>query len=84
MNTPEPTSTYKLTSLNPHGFRPDCITWCDKDNKQIGCLSWEDGVFKFEGKADESAKLFFDYIVNNFTFPKAAIPAPTFAQLYKN
>lgn len=82
MSTPKP--TYKLTRLNPHSFRPDCITWRDKDNKQIGCLSWEDGVFKFEGKADESAKMFFNYIAHNFGFPKAAAPTPTFIEFSKN
>lgn len=31
-----------------------------QDGQDIGCLSWEDGVFKFEGKAEESAVIFFE------------------------
>lgn len=33
----------------------------DKD-KTVGVLSWMDGHFKFEGEADQSAKIFFDYL----------------------
>lgn len=29
----------------------------------IGKLSWEDGTMKFSGSAEESAKIFFDYII---------------------
>jgi len=30
------------------------------DSEQIGELSWENGVFRFKGSPDDSAKLFFD------------------------
>jgi hypothetical protein len=33
-----------------------------KDNKEIGKLHYEKGVFEFEGDAEESAKVFFDYL----------------------
>lgn len=38
------------------------IAFHNDNSEQIGCLSWEDGVFKFEGKAEESAKVFFDWM----------------------
>ena len=28
--------------------------------KEIGKLEWKDGMFSFSGKADESAKIFFN------------------------
>jgi len=32
------------------------------DGKTIGQLSWDTGVFVFEGEAEESAKIFFDFL----------------------
>ena len=32
------------------------------NEKEVGTLSWDDGVLKFEGNMDESAKLFFEYL----------------------
>lgn len=32
------------------------------DNKECGRFSWEGGVFKFEGNAETSAKLFANYV----------------------
>ena len=29
----------------------------------VGEITWNDGVFKFSGKAEPSAKIFFDYVV---------------------
>ena len=28
----------------------------------VGKISWDGGVFEFTGKADESAKVFFDFL----------------------
>ena len=41
---------------------PFCLTFSDGD-KNIGSLTMDDGQLKFEGNADESAKVFFDYLV---------------------
>jgi len=38
------------------------LTFHDNE-KEIGRLSWDDGIFKFEGKAEESAKVFFDFLI---------------------
>ena len=35
----------------------------DNASDEIGRLSWEDGTFKFKGNAEESAKVFFDYVI---------------------
>ena len=41
---------------------PFVLTFSDGVNK-IGSLTMDDGQLKFEGNADESAKVFFDYLV---------------------
>lgn len=41
---------------------PFCLTFSDGD-KKIGSLTMDDGQLKFEGNADESAKVFFNYLV---------------------
>ena len=33
----------------------------------IGKLDWNDGIMKFSGSVDESAQLFFDYIIRAHT-----------------
>lgn len=38
------------------------IIFNDKDNRQCGKLTWDDGLLKFEGNFDESAKLFSNYV----------------------
>ena len=37
---------------------------------EIGRLSWEDGIFKFEGNAKESAKVFFDFFIQHANINK--------------
>ena len=37
------------------------ITFC-KDGQKIGRMEWNDGVMKFTGNAEESAKVFFEYL----------------------
>ena len=32
------------------------------ESEEVGRLSWNDGVMVFTGDADESAKIFFDYL----------------------
>ena len=49
----------KVSDSNPHN-----ITFQNADNEQVGKLSWDDGVFKFEGEAEESARIFFKIIQN--------------------
>lgn len=50
-------STFTYTSVEPSYT----ITFMNKD-KTVGRLSWKTGVFTFEGKWDESAQKFFDYL----------------------
>ncbi len=50
---------------------PECsynITF-HKDDKNIGKLYWDDGVMKFEGKVEESAKVFWDYLLETMVNP---------------
>ncbi len=42
----------------------------DRMDDLVGTLSWDNGVFTFEGNADESAKLFFDNLKHLFEQPK--------------
>ena len=32
------------------------------ENQQIGEIEWKDGVMKFSGNMEESAKVFFEYL----------------------
>ncbi len=45
-----------------------CFNFSDKDYKEVGQLCWEKGKFTFTGEADESAKLFFEYVKKHFEF----------------
>jgi hypothetical protein len=36
------------------------IFW--NENQQIGEIEWNDGVMKFSGNMEESAKVFFEYL----------------------
>lgn len=48
-------------------FKPDLtITFYDGKDA-IGKLDWNDGTMKFSGSVDESAQLFFDYIIRAHT-----------------
>ena len=38
------------------------VVFNDGDNKECGRFSWEGGIFKFDGNAETSAKLFANYI----------------------
>ena len=39
---------------------PSCIFY--QDGVAVGTLDWEGGIFKFEGEADESAKILKKYL----------------------
>jgi len=48
-------------------FKPNLtMTFYDSKNA-IGKLDWNDGTMKFSGSADESAQLFFDFIIKKHT-----------------
>ena len=38
------------------------VVFNGSDNKECGRFSWEGGIFKFEGNAETSAKLFANYV----------------------
>lgn len=37
------------------------------DNEEVGKLDWNDGIMKFEGDTEESAKIFFNAFFDVFT-----------------
>ena len=45
---------------------PCNMIFSDKDGSEVGRLSWDSGEMIFEGKADESAKIFFEFLNNLF------------------
>lgn len=48
--------------LNDTIFK-QCITFSNPVTEdEIGRLTWDDGTLKFEGNAEESAKVFFEYL----------------------
>lgn len=56
-----PNDPISFQSVDETVFRvpqPKCFIFND-DGKEIGRLSWADGVFRFEGNADASARIFF-------------------------
>jgi len=52
--------TDKISIKN--NYKPDYNVTFHLENKEIGKLDWNDGVFKFSGKAEKSAKVFFDWV----------------------
>jgi hypothetical protein len=47
--------------------KPDYnVSFFIEDNL-IGKLDWNDGVMKFYGEADESAKVFFDNVIKRYS-----------------
>lgn len=49
-----PSSLFAWTPANNITFK--------NENKECGRLTWDGGVFKFDGNAETSAKLFFNYV----------------------
>lgn len=41
----------------------------DGNGNQVGKIDWKDGVIKFEGKVDESAKIFFEFLIKQYIWP---------------
>jgi hypothetical protein len=42
--------------------KPDYNMTFWNEEKQIGEIEWNDGVMKFNGNLDESAKVFFEFL----------------------
>jgi len=40
------------------------VVFCSDDGEEVGKLNWSTGELKFSGNADESAKLFFNFLKN--------------------
>ena len=45
---------------------PCVITFYDPDGTEAGVLDWSDGTMRFEGDADESAKIFIEFIKDRY------------------
>jgi len=39
------------------------VTFHDEDDGEIGRLSWDTGTMRFDGKAEESAEIFFIFLL---------------------
>ena len=50
--------------LELHGQSSSNISFHGDENDMVGKLTWEGGVFHFEGDADASAQIFFDSVVS--------------------
>lgn len=50
------------STFAPLNFKPDYSVKFSNKNKMVGALDFNDDVMKFEGEAEESAKLFFDWL----------------------
>lgn len=65
--------TFKLSSENSYPLLTITPTYnvvFYSGSVQVGKLDWNDGVMKFTGDADESAKLFFDNIIKRYEYTK--------------
>lgn len=67
----ENSSFSKLLSINSS----PTVTFYDKDSGKTGSLNWKDGVFRFEGAAEESALVFFTHVLHSVN---------TSAKIYKD
>lgn len=66
---PEPTYTFKPTSEPIIGIldlKPNYNMTFHNGGKQVGALDFNGPEMTFTGDADESAKLFFDFIARSF------------------
>ena len=67
---PEPIYTFKTTSepiIAAFDMKPNHnISFHNQDGKQVGTLDFNGPEMVFTGDADESAKVFFDFIANAF------------------
>ena len=58
----QPFCFYTTTSSPIFTFTPSPDVRFGDGEKEIGRFSWPNGVFRFEGEAEESAKIFANYI----------------------
>ncbi len=57
-------------------LRPSYNVQFYKENQPIGYLDWSDGIMKFSGSVDDSAKVFFDAVIKQYgNWPRS--PAAT-------
>jgi hypothetical protein len=42
---------------------PRNIVFFDNNQKEVGRIDWTDGIIKFDGDVDESAKIFFEFLL---------------------
>ena len=47
-------------------FKPKYEVTFHDGNREVGRLDFNGGVLKFEGNAEESAQVFFDYLAERF------------------
>jgi hypothetical protein len=45
---------------------PSSFIFSDYRGEEIGKLTWDEGIIKFSGNIDESAKVFFNYLQQFF------------------
>lgn len=50
----------------PLSFTPDYTIRLSKHDKEMGCLDFNGDKLKFEGDVEESAKIFFDFLLSSF------------------
>jgi hypothetical protein len=60
-----------ITGSHLFTIKPNYNVSFHANNSMIGALDWNDGVMKFKGDADESAKVFFDNVIKRY-FPNTA------------
>ncbi len=45
------------------------IVFCKEGGKEVGRIYWDNGVLQFKGKMEESARLFFDFLLEKLIDP---------------
>lgn len=57
---------WTITEEKASFWVPNYVITFNKDNKEIGKLDFNGDKLKFEGDVEESAKIFFDFLLNAF------------------
>lgn len=79
------TSLYvEESNLNFLNVEPTYNIIFSNNNGEVGRLDFNDGVLKFIGEADESAKIFFDFLANSFQQKIHDVAAEKAEQLFKD
>ncbi len=47
-------------------LKPNYNITFNHEGKTVGCLDWNDGTMRFSGSADESARVFFENVIERF------------------